>query len=255
MSKLVDKLKQASESGAAPIGFKSAAAPKPPTLALVAEVTLPLDMKEAAPSLDAVIIKVTNISKEIEDVKALKSLLGNSPFGVSIKNPTEKTIAQLKEAGCDFLAFKAAEAAATSVLHDDIGKIVIADSSWRDINLRSLETLGVDGILAEDTVEKTPLTVQSLIDLRRFSMLSAKPLLVRLSFIPSEKELSALVRIQARGLVIPVKSDKDLADVTKLRSVIDNLPRAKPNKPSISPLVPSVNPRPDEVEAEEEEEE
>ncbi len=255
MSKLVDKLKQASEAGAAPIGFRSAAAPKQPTLALVAEVTLPLDMKEAALCLDAVMIKVTNISKEVEDIKTLKSLSGDTPFGASVKNPSEKTMAQLKEAGADFLVFKATEAAAASVLNDDIGKIVVADSSWRDINLRSLETLEVDGILAEDNAEKPPLTVQSLIDLRRFSMLSGKPLLVRLSFIPSEKELSALVRIQARGLVIPVKSDKDLADLTKLRSVIDNLPRPKAKKPSISPLVPSVSPRADETESEEEEEE
>lgn len=253
MSKLVDKLKQASEAGTAPIGFKSAAAPKQPTLALIAEITLPLDMKAAAPSLDAVMIKMTTISREIDDIKTLKSVLGNTPFGVSIKNPTEKTIGQLKEAGCDFLVFKAAEAAATSVLDDDIGKIVIADSTWRDINLRSLETLGIDGILAEDGTEKNTLTVQSLIDLRRFSMLAGKPLLVRLAFIPSEKELSALVRIQARGLVIPVKSDKELAEMSKLRSIVDNLPRAKPKKQSISPLVPSVSPRAEEEEDEEEE--
>lgn len=252
MSKLVDKLKNTSQGGAAPIGFKSAALPKLPPLLLIGEITLPTELKELGHSLDAVLLKAGGKDKDIEDIKQLKSALGDVPYGAALKSVTEKTLAQLKEASCDFVVLTPPETSASLLLEEDLGKIVVVDPSWPDINLRTLESLPVDAILVESLAEKSSLSLQSLLELRRFSFLTGKPLIVRLSYPTPGKDLSALLSVQARALLIPIKSEKDVPEISRLRSVIENLPRTKPKKPSASPFIPSV--RSANIEEEEEDE-
>ncbi|MBI4332935.1 MAG: hypothetical protein HY673_16835 [Chloroflexi bacterium] len=255
MSKLVDRLKQASDGGAAPIGFKSAALPKQLPLALIGEISLPFEFKEPPRSLDAVLVKMARLPAEPGEWNKVKTSLGTIPWGIAAGSLSEKNLVQLKEASCDFAVLTPQETGAAALLEEDLGKVVMVDPSWTDATLRSLESLPVDAVLAENVAEKTALTLQSLMELRRLSMLTGKALIVRLSYFPPEKELAALLRVQARGLLFSIKSAKDVAEIGKLRTVIENLPRPKPGKSPGSPLIPAVTGRLAENEDEDEDEE
>ncbi len=238
------------------MGFKSMAQPKqPPMLVIVDFSGAAAAAADSPQSMDAAQVKASNLAKEGEEIKKLKAALPTgAPLGIILKTFSDKTTVQLKNAGVDFVVFGAADASPAVLLEDEPGKIVIAEPSWTDINLRSLDALPVDAILVEDIADKTSITLEHLMALRRYSLLTGKPLLVRLSYLPGEKDLSALLRVPVRGLVLTVKSEKDLAETAKLRTTIQNLPPIKPKKTSITPLLPQLS-QAEFVEEEEEEEE
>ncbi|MBI2934734.1 MAG: hypothetical protein HYY29_04085 [Chloroflexi bacterium] len=257
MSKLVDKLKQASEGGAPPMGFKSAMLPRQAPLLLVLEFHPPPALVcEVGESLDAAMASVDNLSKELEGMRKLRAFIPEQlPLGIAVKSLSEKTISQLKEIEADFVTFDSGEATTAFLMTDGPGKIVRADSSWTDTDLRALGTLPVDAILAEEVADETALTLESLIKLRRYPLLTGKPLLVRLSFIPSENDLSALLQVQARGLLITVSSETDLAEAARLRRSIQKLPLPRARKASAGVLLPQLSRAETAAEEGEEEEE
>jgi hypothetical protein len=241
MSKLVDKLKQISDT-AAPLGFKAGAAPKKLPLILIGELSLLQQIHEPGQSLDAILLPVINLSKDMETVKKFKTTIGNIPYGMAIGSIDEKSTAQLSELACDFIVFRAPEAAASLLMEEKLGKVVIVDSSWTDASLRSLEQFPIDAIMIENNEERSSLTVQSVIDLRRFAAFSGKPVLVRVSHFPSEKDLSALLMAQVRGLAVSIRDEKDLPEIAKLRTTVEKLPRLTLKKPSPTVIVPSIVP-------------
>ncbi len=239
MSKLVDKLKKATEA-APSMGFKTSAAPRRSPLVLIGEATLAHQVKLPEQVLDALLVRVSDLSGEFDSLEQLKSTLQNIPYGVSLDSLSEQGVAQLKEAGCDFVVFGAADTSVALLSEESMGKVVVADSYWGELKLRSLAQLPFDALLAEITVGEDTLTVQSLIDLKALA-LSGKPILLRVPYFPGEKELSALVSIQVRGLILRVTGDKDVAELVKVRSLIEKVPRPTWKNSSPAALVPPVS--------------
>ncbi len=240
MSKLINKIKLISEGSTVSLGFKASTKPKNSPLVLVGELPQLQAVKVSGKAMDAFLVSVDNMTKEKDGLKKFVTKLDDLPCGIALERVAEEVVPHLQEAGCDFVVFRGSEADAAILQEESLGKVMIADASWTDTNLRLLEQLPVD-ILLVDVDQQSALTIQSLITLKRFTVLSTKPLLIKVSYIPSEKELLALLSVPVRGLVLPIKDEKDFSEIDKLRNVIDKLPPL-PHKKSFRaiPVIPPV---------------
>lgn len=226
---------------APPLGFAPLSKRKAPGLLVLAL----LDARTAGRAgelleagADAVCIQVGAADAAATSVAGLN---GGSPVGVAVRLADAAAASALKEANVDF-AVVGLDSSAAALAAEDIGYLLVTPLDASEDDLRSIETLNLDGILLEGL--ELPLTVRGLLDLRRLSGLARKPVFLKVEDVPAQEELVALRESMVGAAV--VEGSVDASVVRRLRETIDNLPhprRREEDRPL--PLVPKAAPEAD----------
>jgi hypothetical protein len=246
MSRFLDKLERIWEGKAQPLGFGAQAKTKSPPMALVA--TLPLGRGDmvalaVAESVDAVLVPVEELAKEVEVLSQAIQTVGDIPLGVWVKTVTEEDVRQLSELGCDFLVFGADEVPATILVEGEIGKVLEIKPSLSDGLAKAIARLPIDAVLLKS--EAQPLTVRRLMDYQRIASSVGKPSLSALPQGRGRDEVKGLWQAGIRGVVL---SPEQLSQV---REAIQALPLTKGRtKGKVDIFLPPISEEMGEIEEE-----
>jgi len=247
MSKLLDKLNQASRGAAQPLGFKAATS-KSKSQPMVLIACLPKGttraMAAAKESADAVLLKGA------QSLEKLVASLGEATWGAALEEYTEEQITMLKEKGCDFLVFDAAKAPPTLLREEEVGKIVEIDPTIADGLVRAIEQLPIDAVLIGG---EPSLSVHRLMVCQHVANLVRKPLVASAPLDMSKEDLEALREAGMAGVVVNAEEDAK-EGLSRLRQTIDGLPPFKRMREKAEALLPYIVPA-ETAEAQEEEEE
>jgi len=238
MSKLIDRLIQATETVSLPMGFGAAkAAPSKSKMALVARIEPAESTAQLADylaSADAVIIAQTGTEKNIA------RSLPNTVWGLWLEGKSRSQLNSHIEAGADFVVLPLDSAFDLPGI-GKTGKILLMAPSLSDGLIRTINELPAEAVmLADDEGETSMITWHRLMLCQRFADLLSKPMLTTVPASVSNDELQALWRAGVDGVVITVKTGKQAAKLKELRQTIDssNFP-ARPRK-RLAALVPHI---------------
>lgn len=169
MSKLADAIRRSQRIDAAPMGFGAAKPAPRPTMLTGAVAKAGEDLQAYAQAgIDLLLVDARGSSAP-EARGHSAALLG------LIAGPVDAaTVAQLKQAGYDFVVCEASTTAAAALLDDDIAYVLSVSDTAEEAFLRSLEPLALDAVYLESVPQ--PLTLAGQIALTRVSLLSRKPL-------------------------------------------------------------------------------
>jgi len=232
VSKLVEKLRQASQGSPQPLGFRGAsstATQKGSAMMLI--VALAEGDAGAAPddkaSADAVLL--AKAESQVVDG------LGESPWGVSLDKGTQEELTQLKDMGCDFLVFEPATAPSSVLGEEDLGKVMEIEPDTADGMLRAIDKLPIDAVLVGGD---PTLSVHRLMVCQRLANLVHKPLIARVPLDVSKEALKEIRETGVTGLVVHL-SARDKKGLSRLRETIDSLPAMrKRRKDKVEPVLP-----------------
>lgn len=224
MSKFVDKLQSLSKSSTTPIGFHpSVSELKSPAMLLIAGLsgTQGKEAKIVADvNTDAGLILNEGPSARI--VRQMVEAVGDVPLGVSVKGMSEEKINELASLGCDFLVFDIKAAAA--VLHkEEVGKILMIESSLDQGFVRAINGLEVDGVFISSKGGDSFVAVEHLLVCRRFVELLEKPVIMALPSLVTKAELTSLGQVGVDGVVAP--PTQSVEALAELKKMIGDLPR------------------------------
>ncbi len=254
MSKLADKIRKVTRVEPAPLGFGvSAARPRAPSLLLLvhgpASVRPPADL--ASHGLDAILLSL-NPEKDTAEAARWAKAAGDIPCGLHVPAVARDTVADLKQAGIDFLAFEAESASADALLDTEMGYVLTLAGEPSDAILRAMADFTLDALWLADW--RGPLTLRSALELRRIYLLARMPLLVPVRPDIGAGDLECLRDVGVAGVTVDGHDAAAWGRLASLRQAIDGLPpraRRREERPDAvlpaSALVPSS--------AEEEEEE
>ena len=220
VSKLLDNLSQAFRGSAPPLGFRrTTATPKSPRMILIA--TLPVEDTLATAAAkeyaDAVLLSDTKGTKLSDKFTAS---LGELPWGVSIGEATDEQLADIKEAGCDFLVCDAEKAPLMLLREDEIGRIVKLKPSLPDGLIRVTAQLPIDAVLIGG---EPSLSVQRLMICQHMVNLVRMPLVALAPLDIADEDLRELWETGIAGIVVTVVGDSK-ERLTGLRKAIEGLP-------------------------------
>jgi 3-dehydroquinate synthase class II len=218
VSKLSDRIRLASKTTHAPMGF--AAAARAPVSTLLCIVRLPANdvnkaVEAAERGADAVIIDGTNEGKLKDQASKAQGLV----FGVSTEETERKQIAALRQAGADFVVLNIQSALAEALLEEKIGFVLNIERELDDTRLRTLGSLGLDALVVPSPGE--PLTLERLLELRRIATLTRAPLLTQVAADAAVGYLQALRESGVAGVIVDASS---LGRLGRLRETIAALP-------------------------------
>jgi hypothetical protein len=255
MSKLIDKLNQISQASPQLMGFKTASAPQSqPKMLLIA--SLAQGNFDDAAGADAGLLPISESSSGAKAIKEALQAVSSIPWGGRLKDTGQEEIAQMAEAGCDFVVFPAATTVLPALQGNAVGKILEVEVSLSEGLLRAVDKLPVDAVLiGGEQQEGYFLTWHRLLHFQHCANLLTKPLL---AFIPSNVtaiELQAIWETGVDGVVVGVGAGQPADRLTELHQAIDSLTlpsKRKRGKPAA--LLPHVARRTDRVTEEPEEE-
>jgi hypothetical protein len=230
LSKLADKIRNASRSEPQPLGFGSAKAAVAATMVLAGVAP---DAQAAAElarrGADVVIIGSSSSPAAAASGKDAAGAVA----GARIAGKAANEATAYREAGFDFVVFDPNSASATALLDDKIGYVLTLPDDLTDNEVRTLESFQLDAI--DVGALAGPLTVRRQIDLRRIFAMTRKPLMAAVDAAISVAELQAL-----RDTNVLVAVVEGAQNVERLRKTIDALPprsrRKDDDRPT--PLVP-----------------
>jgi hypothetical protein len=232
MSKLSERIKRASKVEPAPLGFAPAARKAPASTMFVA-VRLAANeigkIGEAADKGAAVVILDGGAAKLRE-----ATTTGDAIIGIKLDKPDRKEAAAAREAGADFLLIDDGTLAET-LLDDKLGFVMSAATDLDDTRVRLLGELSLEALLV--AAPKPPLTVTSVLDLRRLAGMAHAPLLVEVDAGIDASTLQVLRESGAAGVVV---SASDISKIAGLNELIAGLPvRGKRKDDKTEALVPA----------------
>ena len=230
MSKLADKIKRVTRMSPQPLGFGAMTAAAEPTLVLAGMA------KDAAAAADlarrGADIVIIGSAGSPADAAAAKAA-GEVVSGGWIAGRSDGESKAYREGGFDFVIF-GADAAATSLLDENVGYVMALPDDLSDNDLRTLEAFQLDAVVV-GAIEGA-LTVRRQIALRRIFATTRKPLMATVSGSITTPELQAL---RDTNVVIIAVEGPD--NVERLRTAIASLPpraRRKDGDDRPTPLVP-----------------
>ena len=221
MSKLSDAIRRAGRTAPAPLGFAArsvaSAVASATVLCIVRLNSNEANKAEEAAKKggDAVIIDGGDAGKVKDFAKKAPGLI----LGVRPQKPEREHITSLREAGADFVVLDAESAMADALLEENIGFILLVRSDADDTRLRLLSDLNLDAIVPPSP--DGALTIERLLELRRFSALGRTPLLVEVSGDAESSSVQALRESGVAGVIIEGSS---LGKLEKLRAAIGAMP-------------------------------
>jgi hypothetical protein len=230
LSKLAEKIRNASRSEPQPLGFGAAKAAVVPTMVLAGvtrDVGAAAEM--AKRGADVVIIGSSAAPAAAGSGKDVKGAIAGARIAAGAAN--EATA--YREGGFDFVIFDPSTASATALLDEGVGYVMILPNDLTDNEVRTLESFHLDAI--DIGALPVPLTVRRQIDLRRIFAMTRKPLMASINAAISAAELKALR--ETNVLVVAVEGAEN---VERLRKTIDALPprSRRKNDDRPTPLVP-----------------
>ena len=202
----------------------------PPTIAIIGRITsgaLEADPELASADVDALLVDIGKATKKA--IGAVSKAAGERLWGVRANGLTDEQLAQLKEAGCDFIILEPASSSASILDEEDIGKFIPVDADLEEGVARAMHDLPIDGALFS-VEEMLPLTVRKLIELQLVRGLVDGPFLATVPLDIGRGDLISLRTADVNGLVLDLTSSDAIA---ALRKTIADLPRRK-NGPSHS---------------------
>src|SRR5439155_24686982 len=180
VSKLSDAIRRAGRTAPAPLGFAaraaSTAAVSPTVLCIVR-----LNANDANKAEEAVKKGADAVTIEGADAGKVKDFAKKAPgliLGVRPHKTEREQITSLREAGADFVVLDAESAMADALLEENIGFILLIRSDADDTRLRLMSDLNLDALVPPPP--DGSLTIERLLELRRFSALGRAPLLVEI---------------------------------------------------------------------------
>ncbi|HYM15217.1 MAG TPA: hypothetical protein VEZ14_06630 [Dehalococcoidia bacterium] len=244
MSKLAEKIRRATRLQAGAIGFGTAAPGREPSMVLVARTADAAAAESLArKGADAVILD----ARQLAAARLPKPAAGGAILGVFIGAQKEGESLACKEAGYDFVVFDPDTAAATALLAEEIGYVLVLPAGLGDSDMRALEGLQLDAIDV-GTIDGA-LTVRRQLDLRRIYSMTRRALMATVRPDVSVDELQAI-----RDTNVAIVCAESAAGVEQLRKTIDALPLRRQRKDAQdrpSPLVPRAH-APEDTEDDEE---
>lgn len=226
MSKLSDRIRNATRVTPQPLGFVAARTASQATMVLAA---LAPDGGAAADlarrGAEVVIVGSANAPARAERIDGVEKAV----LGAWIGGTDEDEAKRFREAGFDFVVFDPDRASATAMLDESIGYVLRLPAELTDIETRALEGFQLDAIDVGEV--GAPLTVRRQIDLQRLFALTRKPLMSKVSADISAAELRAL-----RDTNVPVVVVEGGDSVEALRRKIDELPPRSRRKDEDRPL-------------------
>ena len=258
MSKLGKKIRKITRVEPAPLGFGLAAArPRPPSLLLVVcgpapGMRAPADLLDSG--LDALLLSL-NPEKEANEAARWAKAAGDLPCGVRVPSAARETVATLKQAGVDFLAFDDESASADVLLDAEMGYVLTLSGDPSDTLLRAMADLPLDALWLADW--HGPLTVRAQLELRRIYLLARTPLLVPVRADIGAGDLECLRDTGVVGVAVDGHEHGAWDRLPALRKAIDGLPppRARRREERPEAVLPVAALAPSSAEEEEEEEE
>lgn len=241
MSKLIDKLKQASQGSPQPMGFgPSRSAPMNPRLILIASLNQANadGLADYVAGADAGLWHISTAS-QIKPCQQASKTTPDLPWGWWLDSDGEKDVEKLLKLGDDFVVFPI-DASLALPQNDKVGRVLQIDSSLNAGFLRAIDTLPVNAVLVKSGRDNR-LTWHDLAFFNLLSSLLTKPLLVSTPSTIAADELQSLWEGGVDGLVIEVEVDKPAGKVNELRQLIDGLsyPRSR-KRGKLEPLLPQL---------------
>lgn len=230
MSRLADKIRQASRTEAAPIGFGAAAARRTsPTLLCL--IRLDKDQAKKVPSAaDLIIVSGVDADK----LGAVRESAGDALLGMELGNGKRKSVAAAREGGADFVVLDEGSSA-EAVLERKVGLVLRIGGGLGDTELRALAGLPLDAL--EIAPIEEPFTLRRLMEVRRLSLLSQTPLLVQVAGDIQPSRLEALREAGVAGVILDGGSAGNLK---ALQEAIMALPPRGRREERTDALLPSL---------------
>ena len=228
MTKLGDLLRRTSRAEPARMGFGSATAKPPPTMLLVGLVSEGWARTVAdAAAAGADLFLLTGRPNE-KELKEAVSAAEDRPCGLLTPQPGREEVAQLRQAGLDFVVL-APEASAATLQDQVLAVLLHVNDEITDIQLRTTDSLPVDAIYLEP--DGAPLTIRRQMELQRISGLARKPLLLQVRPDTEQQDLLCLRDAGVALAALELKERAGLDALRRLRGVIDALPsRRRPGR-------------------------
>ena len=237
------------------MGFGSARAEKTPGLALVGYVST--NHAEglgaiAELGLDAALLAGLDGPGQL---KALEKSLPSLPWGVRVSSLSEEDSLEYCEQGCDLLAFSLEGTSAGAVANDEVARVLYTDAGLEDRELRGIASLPLDVFVLRVPGLGDSWLLQDLASVAMVGRRVDKFVLVQIDKAPSAKDLEALRNAGVNGLVADVDG-MGVEALAALKTACLDMPRPRPQRRGITPIVPSsVFPSGSTPEPEEEDEE
>ena len=239
MSKLSDAIRRSGRTAPAPLGFAArviSAAATPTVLCIVRLNSNDANKAEEAAKkgADAVIIEGGDAGRVKDFAKKVPGLI----LGVRPQKAEREQITSLRDAGADFVVLDAESAMADALLEENIGFILLARSDADDTRLRLLSDLNLDAIVPPSP--DGALTIERLLEFRRFSALGRTPLLVEVS---GDAEASSVQALRESGVAGVIIEGSSLGKLEKLRAAIAALPprrRMREERREVSIPAPAI---------------
>jgi len=228
MSHIGDILRKASHNTPPAMGFRPVAAAKPHMVLVAAINDTSGEAGAQTQGAEAVII-----SADIKP-RALKSLVKtlSVPWGIwqGVPSPTGR-----ESAGADFVIFEPGKAGLELMSNEDMGKIVAVEPSYDNTLLHGISELPVEAVYYIRAPQNT-LSWLELMQCRRLSTLTTKPLLIPVSPDTPPAQLKTLWEAGVDGVVVVGTAENTLQE---MRQGMDALALPIRRKgPRARPLVP-----------------
>jgi hypothetical protein len=256
MSKLGKRIRNITRVEPAPLGFGVAATrSRPPSLLLMVHGP-GSGMRPSANLTDSgldVLLLSLNPEKEGAEAARWAKAAGDLPCGVRVPSAASETVASLKQASIDFLAFEDESASADVLLDAEMGYVLTLGGDPSDILLRTMADFPLDALWLPDW--HGPLTVRAQLELRRIYLLARTPLLVPVRADIGAGDLECLRDTGVVGVAVDGHEHGAWDRLPALRKAIDGLPPPRVRRREERPeaVLPAL--APSSVGEEEEEEE
>jgi hypothetical protein len=224
VSKLIERLQQASDGVVQPLGFSTGNRQRVPALAIVAHLPEPsAKLAEGAVQSGAEFVLVSGGVKGGLPKQLPPAGVGRLPWGVRTASLTDKQHAALKENDCDFAIVAIEETPVRIAADEDLDIVAVVPPLAEDRWLRALDQLPVQAILA-DVEPADDLTLKALMDYAAVSSGVGQSLLAPASLAWGRAEVEQLRDLGFCGIVVDVTDDSDLERLAALRKEVMALP-------------------------------
>ena len=208
MSKLEDLFKRAATRAPQPLGFGTATRDESNSGILLIGHTRSQEISKspelAHADVDAIILDSGGKAVSKTAASALKDAVWGS------ENPQFDAggVQDLKEQGCDFLVFDAADTTASAINDDDMASFLHVSGELDRMTAAAVNVLDVTGLSLVDALQDESLTVQHMIDIAKLQALVDGPLLIRGTRVYTPSELTALRSAGVSALIVALDDTK-----------------------------------------------
>ena len=190
---------------------------------------------------------VLNQSVDVATVARAVEVMNDIPLGVLLGEMNQDKVAELADAGCDFVVFST-KMPITVLEGKGVGKFLIVEASENQNLLRAVNDLGIDGVVIS-AIGESAITLEQLLAYQNVIAVVRKPVVMSLPSLVTNAEIASLWKAGVDSIVLPPGQPAEV--FAELQRGIENLPR-RARRPRVEAAV--LIPQPGGVTVEDEEE-